>query len=596
MNRNTGNKLFDRCLWCKWLLFIALTVFQGVGRTVCAGTISGSVDLGYQQNRLQAEGKADTRTTTVSQRYNLDYEDSIYRSWLGSYKIGTSFANTSMSRTGEETDTTLSSYRINGKLLPLSPFPTTWYYINNDTHINTLQGDDSQLDTRAYGVDLSLDFKQLPTTKIFHYGQDSQSTLGSADTLQASRTTGISMDKRWDSLTANLRLEQSGYEELTNNAWADADRLSTSLTYRPSADLQLSMLVSDYNRSGDNPSLPEVDPLYSDRQTSSRNVSLLWNMSQQTNLALRGNYFLENIETSERDAVDGHAAINHRFNDYLSGTISTYSIETLLNQEQFTSLDNRIGFNYSRPFKRNNWEIQGSAGVGYFTRETSTQTQPFMLDEGFYYQLTTNLSRPFRSPGFVITPYVNFSYGRGKQTSASESTYLNKEVGTHADGRFAAGRLSGNLSYQTYQQENDLRVYSEQLRAFIDYSRRVGRRANLRAQSGYTRTSGELTDELYGNFTRDPEDWLDTYYMRFEYTTPLLSSGMLWKTSLRADFRQDTQNSVRDTVFLDTRMSQHIGKLFYEFGYYRKNNNLDGIRSTESAVFVNVKRNLNARF
>ena len=117
------------------------------------------------------------------------------------------------------------------------------------------------------------------------------------------------MKKRWDALTANLRFEQSKYRELLNQARADAGRLSGSLTFRPSADFQASVTTSNYDRTGNNPAIPDVDPLYSDRHSVSDNLMISWNPDSRTKLELSGNTFLEDYDNHTRDAADRKSVV-----------------------------------------------------------------------------------------------------------------------------------------------------------------------------------------------------------------------------------------------------------------------------------------------
>jgi len=593
----TGRKKRRCQAFCyKCLVLIALACFQVIGRTVHAGTLSGSIDFGYQQSQIASNNQPNTGTATANQRYHLDYEDTLHRSWLGSYRIGGTFANTSMNRDSQNTDTKMSAFRLSGKLLPYSPFPFSWYYMDNDTDITTSSGDDSYLDTRSYGADLRLDFRQLPTMTFFHYGQETASTLTASSSLQQSDTTGITMKKRWDALTANLRFEQSDYKELHNQAHADAGRLSGSLTFRPSADFQASVATSNYDRTGNNPAIPDADPLYSDRRSVSDNLTISWNPGSRTKLELSGNTFLEDYDNHTRDAADGRASLNYQLNKYLSASASTYSVRTLDNGEHFESDDNRVGLHYSRSRKWRGWEIRENAGGGYFNREAITGAQPAELSRGVYYLLGGGISRPWKRNGFIFTPYYDLGYGHGKQTSVSESSFLSQELGARADGRALGGRLSGNISYHSHRQQDELSVISEQRRAYVDYSRRLPGKTSMRIQVGYTNTHGETFDNLFKKFVQDQETSLDTYYSRIDFSTPIRSLDLIWKTSLRSDYKLDKDQQSENSIVLDTRLSQQIGKLFYETGYYYKNSGYNGVMTSESVWFVNVKRTINARF
>ena len=126
------------CIKC--LVIIALACFQVIGRYVHAGTLGGSIDFGYQKSHIASNNQSSTDTITANQRYNLDYEDKLYQAWLGSYRIGGTFANTSMNRDSQNTDTRLSAYRLSGKILPHSPFPFSWYYMDrSEEHTSELQ-------------------------------------------------------------------------------------------------------------------------------------------------------------------------------------------------------------------------------------------------------------------------------------------------------------------------------------------------------------------------------------------------------------------------------------------------------------------------
>lgn len=577
------------------LLIISLACFQITIRVVNAGMIDGSIDFGYKHSQFNSDGRPALTTETFNQRYHLSVSGDMYRSWLGNYRIGGTLAKTDIDGEVNDTETILSAYSLTGKLLPISPFPLSWYYIKNETDVLAKMTDDSEINTSMYGADLHLDFRQLPTTTIFYYGQETDSTLSLGSSEQSSATSGIDMKKRWGSLNANLRYEHSDYDEKISESFANADRLSTSWTYRPSSDFHTSFIASSYNRIGNNPG-NNLDPLYSDIINNSSNLSILWNPDKQVNFNISGNYFLEEQKDNSREAKDGRGEFGYRFNDNISLTMSGYAIRTNLNQEEYASNDYRTGLNYNQSAKWFGLELRGNAGVGYFSRETVISNQPVTHDDGSYYQAGAGLSYPWNIDGVVITPYYDFSYGRGKQFAVNDTLYFSQEAGLNADGIFWGGRFNSNVSYRETRQEDGVDVISEQTRAYADYNHSLWKRANTRFQVGYTKIHGEVVDNLFTFFTQEQETDFTTYYGRLDFSTPIIFPGLFWNTSIRVDSKYSQDQESLNTTLVDSRLSQQFGKLFYELGYYSIDSEQGGLNSSENIWFVNIKRTVSIQF
>lgn len=559
-----------------------------------AGSLSGSIELGYQKSKTKSDNQPDIKTRSFTQRYILDYEGILHREWVGDYRIGITLGKTAMERDNQDTDTTLTGYRLQSKLFPRSPFPLSMYLIKNDTKVNTEVGDDSQITTRMFGADLKLDFRTLPTTNIFYYGQETESTLSANRSDQRSTTAGFNMKKRWKDLIGTLRFEHSNYEERLSNADADANRISTSWTYRPSTRFQASLVISDYEREGNNPAVPGVDSLYSDRSTNSSNLSILWNPTAKLNFSINGNYFLEDYEGNNREAVDGRAVLNYRFHKHLTGFLSSYTIRTTLNQETFKSRDHRAGITYARSGKWGGWEWRGNVSAGFFNRDTEPADSTTSMD-GEFYQVGGGVNRPWTKGKFTWTPYYDFSVGRNRQSVLAETVSSSQELGARMDGRLSRGQLSGNISYRITRQKDGLEVTSEQLRSHLDYNRQLKRRARLRLQGGYSVNRGKVVDNIFTSFTEEQDTDIRTTYTRVDFSKPISSSGMMWQSSLRLDQKKDQKGQKETGWSLDIRFSHRYGKLFYEFGYNYRVNDLGGIGASESLIFFQTRRVILAR-
>lgn len=584
-----GQKTVTLAGRCRPLL--AAMVLAGACRAH-AGTLTGSVDLGYERSRLTTADRSQA-TTTANKRLTLDYDDYLYRPWLATYRAGGTWSKTDMKRENADTGYTLSAYRLMGKLFPRSPFPLSLYTIRNDTNVSSAVTGDSKLTTRMVGADLLLDFRTLPTTTLFYQGQETKSTLTGAPSEQTSRTAGVNLRKQWKDLTGQLRHERSSYDERLWQSRAQADRISTSWVYRPSPAFQASVVGSLYDRHGEKAataSTTSADPLYSDRRSDSGNLSLFWNPDDRLNLSASANYFADVYPDSRRRADDMRLAATHRSTPNLSLFASAYTIRTELDAETTDSRDLRGGLNYSRSGTWRTLELRGNASAGYFTRENSPETADGNV-HGSFYQLGAGAQRPWQLAAMTLRPYYDLGYGRNQQTAADAATVLSQELGVHADGRAAGGRLSGNASRRETKQKDSLEMFSRQTRAYLDYRRALGRGSAM-LQTGYARTEGRVTDNRFESFTAEQDTQLTTYYGRMEYSAPLFDTGARWRVGGRLDRRRYQDGRAGDMRYLEAVLSQQFGKLYYEAGLNRKDSVFEGMRSGESLVYFRVRRDI----
>lgn len=561
-----------------------------------AATLSGSLDLGYQDARQRSAGQEDVMTRIANENLDLNYEGNMLRPWLGTLNLGGTFGRTDTDRNGTDTTTTLESYRLQGKLLPYSPFPLSLYAIENHVDITGQAALADFVTSRQYGADLLLDFRDLPTMTIFHYGQETQSSLSSTRTDQTSATTGVSLTKRWQDLTALLRYEGSGYQEKVSTAEARSDRLSTSWVYRPSGAFQASLVGSLYDRTGNNPTTTIVDPLYSDRENDSANLSLLWNPGSNLNVSASANYFVDDYTGSNRRADDTRLGVSYQLTEHLTTSVSGYTIHTRVNQEQFDGSDTRAGLAYSRQGNWHGAELRGNLAGGYFTRRNEPASTGAGDTQGGFYQVGGGVQRPLRGATLTVTPYYDLSYDRNRQTMLAEAVTVSHEPGVRADGRLGGGQLTGNVSYRQTKQIDGTEITSEQWRGYLDFNRRLLQRGSMKLQAGYSRTEGRVIGDLYTTFTTEQRTDLKTHYLRGDLTVPLFSTGLMWRNSARADLRETQDGRNELTLSFESNLSHQFGVLFYELGYRGRWNDLDGAASSESLWFLRVRRPFTSRF
>lgn len=573
-------------VWISILFVIMVNILQ---RPVFAGELSGSVELGIQEYKTSSSGRKEVKTVDKTQRYNLDYEDYLYRPWLADYHVGGTFSLTDIDRDSQKSETKLTSYRINSKLFPYSPFPLSLYIIENETDIEIQSNPDTTIDSRLYGADLKLDFYTLPTTNLFYYGQTTLSNLSSVLSEQDSATAGINMFKRWEDLTANIRYENSDYSEKYTARSASADRLTSSFVYRPSDTLQASFVHTDYQRNSDKPETVIFDPLYSDRESKSHNFSMLWTPQERMNLSIYANYFLEDYEESHREAKDGQANLDYQITDHLSAFGSAYELSTELNGEKYDSHDKRIGLAYSKAELFGNLELQGRMNGGYFNRTTETSVETKEKND-YFYLVGGRVEYNIQLGNLMVSPYYDINYSYNQQTKIHATKNTQHDTGLRLDGVIARGRVNGSVSYTVLDQENDLSIRSEQFRSYLSYEHRVFVRATIRLQAGASYTKGRIEDNTFESFTQTEDTETQTTYTRLDYTTPVLGSGILFQGSYRYEKRTTQSGFKEQNNLVDARFTHQFGKLFTEAGFMRKESVIDNIDSRDSIWFLKVRR------
>ncbi len=584
------------CMWLRmirqvcffFLGIVCVTLSNILYRPVYAGEVSGDIELGAQQGRTSTSDNNDVRTKNQTQRLNLDYSDYLYRPWLADYRLGGTLSESNTVRDSDESTTSLTSYRFNGKLFPYSPFPLTLYAIENDTDVTMQTSPDSSIDTKLYGADLKLDFYTLPTTNLFYYGQTTRSNLVSVLSEQDSSTGGINMFKRWEGLTANLRYENSDYSEKYTARSAQANRLTSSWVYRPSDTLQTSVVYSDYQRKSDNPDAT-FDPLYSDQDSRSHNVSMLWNPTKRVNIGVYGNYFLDDYEASRREARDGRVNIDYNLTDHLSAFASGYELHTDLNGEAYNSRDKRSGLAYTRAVLFGSLELQGRLSGGRFTRqiESANETQQ---QDGSFNQTGGRAELGLQMGSLMVSPYYDVNYGYNGQSNIHATKTVQQEKGLRLDGAVLGGRLNGNVSYTTLEQESDMTVNSEQFRSYLNYEHRVLQRATVKLQAGSSYTKGHVENATFTEFTQTENTEVHTSYNRIDYVTPVFGSNVLCSGSYLTENRTNQSGVEEHNKLFDVRFTHQFGKLFSEAGFMRKQSETGGIVTEDSIWFAKVRR------
>jgi hypothetical protein len=561
-----------------------------------AGSVSGSLDLNYQDGHSRTDDQESVATRAMSENLNLDYEGSLYRSWVGTLNLGSTFGRTTADRSGVDTTTTLDAYRMQGNLFPYSPFPLAFYAVENRTGIggDGVAGDG--INTRMFGADLRLDFQDLPTTTIFHYGQETTSSLSALQADQSSDTTGVGLKKQWRDATSLLRYEHSDYQEKLSAAEAQADRVTASWTYRPSGAFQASAIGSLYERAGNNPAAQVIDPLYSNRQSDSANLSALWNPGAGVNVSVSSNYFVEDYGASQRRADDARLAADYLLTPNWSLSVSGYTIQTTVDGKQFNSRDARAGATYARHGVWHGAEVRGSLAAGYFIRSNVADSVDGAGMRGGFYQIAGGVERALRGETLTVTPYCDLSYGRNLQTVLAETVTSSQEPGIRADSRVGGGQLTGSVSYRQTRQTDGMEITSRQRRAYLDFSHGLGTRGNFRIQTGYSQTDGQVIDSTFAGFTADSRTDLKTSYLRGDVTAPLLSTGLMWRNSARANVRIGIDGREERTWSFESNLTQQFGMLFYEFGYAGRWNDQNGLGSTESLWYVRARRPFTFRF
>lgn len=572
-----------------WAGIIFMLVACVLPQLAYAGEVTGSVELGVQEASTSSSGSEEINTVSKTQRYNLDYAAYLFRPWLADYRIGGTFSQTEMDKATQESTTTLSSYRFNGKLFPYSPFPLSMYVIENETDVTIQSNPDSTIDTRLYGADLKLDFYTLPTTNLFYYGQTTRSNLATVMSEQDSNTAGINMFKRWGGLTANLRYENSDYMEHYSDQAAQADRLTSSWVYRPSETLQTSFVYTDYQRESAGEAADALDPLYSDRANKSHNFSVLWNPQQKLNMSVHANYFLEDYELNRREAKDGRVNMDYRLTDHLSAFVSGYELRTDLNGEEYNSQDRRSGMAYSRAALFGNLELQGRLSGGYFTR-TIESIDEIKKQQGEFYQTGVRAELNIQAGSMMVSPYYDINYGYNQQTNVYATTSKQQDTGLRIDGVIWGGRMNGSISNTVLEQENDLTVRSEQFRSYLSYEHRLLQRATVRVQAGTSTTKGHVESNTFDTFTQTEDTDIRTSHGRVDFATPVFGSNVLCNSSYRREKRTTHDGAEEENKLFDIRFTHQFGKLHSEAGVMKKESITKDIESRDSIWFVKIRR------
>jgi hypothetical protein len=397
------------------------------------------------------------------------------------------------------------------------------------------------------------------------------------------------MFKRWEELTANLRYENSDYSEKYTARSANADRLTSSFVYRPSDTLQASLVYTDYQRDADKTETEIFDPLYSDRDSESYNLSMFWNPQERMNLSVYANYFLDDYESSHREAKDGQVNLDYRITNNLSAFVSAYELSTELNGEGYNSHDKRTGLAYSRAELFGNLELQGRLNGGYFTRTTESSFETKLKNDNFYL-VGGRVEYSIQSGSLMISPYYDINYGYNQQTKIHATKNTQHDVGLRIDGVIAGGRINGRVSYTRLDQENDLAIRSEQFRSYLSFEHRVLLRATVRLQVGTSYTKGYIENNTFDSFTQNEDTETQTTYSRLDYTTPVFGSGVLFQGSYRFEKRSTQSGFEEQNKLVDIRFTHQFGRLFSEAGFMRKESVINNVDSRDSIWFIKVRR------